>query len=296
MKRRLRLLAASVAVAVAASLAWVAPANADVPPVKRVSCPSVKELNVAKPPHLFAPRPLVKLTSTPGSCHYYVDGTADLALSFEFLDGLSTPQQAEDQIREGWPAGYPYPFQPQPVPALGPGAFYWADASPSTFYWQFSPGAVAVLGPLAGGAELAQIAKMFRPMLEVYTIPGERTVNGRQWRTVCEDYSATQRCRTDIFATVIRKTPTGYVKVNGWAFNSLTYRWSDRALWKTNPLGNTGSWTSVEGRKWRTECDTARTGRGACRSYLLTTVIDFKGGKFTQADEWVFNNQVLFTD
>ena len=67
-------------------------------------------------------------------------------------------------------------------------------------------------------------------------------------------------------------------------------------MWRNNPLGETGSWTSTQGRKWRTECDTPKTGRGACRSYLLTTVIGLKGKKYVQDNVWVFNNQVLFNN
>ena len=144
--------------------------------------------------------------------------------------------------------------------------------------------------------ELVAAAKLFRPMMEVYTIPGERTVNGRQWRTTCEPYSATVRCRTEIFATMIKKTATGFQTVNDWAFNSLTYRWAPRALWVGNPLGTNRTWTSAEGRQWRTECDSPNTGAGACRSYIMTTVYQYKAGKYVQNDQWVFNNQVLFSD
>ena len=70
-----------------------------------------------------------------------------------------------------------------------------------------------------------------------------------------------------------------------------------RALWTGNPLGNTTKgWTSTDGRQWKTECDSTRTGRGACRSYLLATVIELKGGKCVSGNMWVFNNQVLFTN
>ncbi|RMB61559.1 hypothetical protein EAX62_02665 [Tessaracoccus antarcticus] len=278
-------------------MAGALPAAADIPPVKRVSCPSVAEINRARPPSEVEKRTLVSLEATPTQCAYRVQGvTEGENLSFGFVDGVSTPKQAEDQLRQEY-ADTSILFSTTPLPALGAGAFAFSDTGPGALYWQLSPGAVAAMGSnlLWQLDEYVAVAKLFRPMMEVYTIPGAHTVNGRQWRTACEGYSATARCRTDIFATVIRKTPSGYVKVNGWAFNSLTYRWSDRALWTANPLGRTGSWTSAEGRRWRTDCDTATTGRGACRSYLLTTVIDFKGGKYTRADVWVFNNQVLFT-
>lgn len=295
MKRYLRMMAAAVAVGLAAGLGTVSPASADVAPVKRVSCPSVAEVNRLNAP--FAPSgTLVKVTATPSSCKYFIKGEANSSLEVQFVDGASTPEQAEDQVRNWWPKDYPYAFDPQPLPGLGKGAFYWADASPSNVYWQLSPGAVALMtGVFGTDADSVRVAKLFKPMMEVYTIPGERTVNGRQWRTTCEGYSATARCRTDIFGTTIKKTSSGYRADNGWVFNSLTYRWSERALWKNNRLAKTGSWTSTDGRKWRSECDTTTTGRGACRSYILSTVIGLKGGKYVQSNEWIFNNQVLFT-
>ncbi|RMB59676.1 hypothetical protein [Tessaracoccus antarcticus] len=299
MKRHPRVLAAALAVALASALWPVSTAAADVAPVKRVSCPSVAEINKFRPAASTEPL-LASLEATPTTCSYGVKGLPDIPLGLIFFvsPDFSSPKEVEDSIRAVYESNsIGYEFTPQPLPALGSGAFAWADASIFTdVNWQFSPGAVARmdLGLTWLSKATVPVAKLFRPMMEVYTIPGERTVNGRQWRTTCESYSATARCRTDIFATVIKKTPTGFETVKGWAFNSLTYRWSDRALWKTNPLGRTGKWTSAEGRQWRTECDTPNTGRGACRSYILTTVIDHKGGKYTQDNLWVFNNQVLF--
>lgn len=133
-----------------------------------------------------------------------------------------------------------------------------------------------------------------------YTLPGHHVFNGRQWNTTCEKYSQTTRCRTDIWATTVVKTTTGYQVTQGWAFNNLTYLpLMTRAQWKGNPLGNTGTWTAADGRNWRTECDTATTGRGACRSYTLTTVNQATpktGGGYTlrQSRQWVFDDLVLF--
>ncbi|MEO7587279.1 MAG: hypothetical protein ABIS84_04550 [Arachnia sp.] len=299
MKRHPRVLAAALAVALVSALWPVSTAAADVAPVKRVSCPSVAEINKFRPAASTEPL-LASLEATPTTCSYGVKGIPDIptGLTFGFSSSFSTPKEYEDYLRasyERYDLGYQ--FTPEPLPALGSGAFAWADASIFTsINWQFSPGVLANMDSRLTWLTNAKVpvAKLFRPMMEVYTIPGERTVNGRQWRTTCENYSATARCRTDIFATVIKKTPTGFQSVKGWAFNSLTYRWTDRALWKNNPLGNTGAWTSAENRQWRTECDTPTTGRGACRSYILTTVIDHKGGKYSQDNLWVFNNQVLF--
>lgn len=73
--------------------------------------------------------------------------------------------------------------------------------------------------------------------VDVYVTPGTHNVNGRQWRTTCEKYSATDRCRTEIWATVIvKKDGGGYAVTNGWQFNNLTYAASDYTLWIENPL------------------------------------------------------------
>lgn len=107
--------------------------------------------------------------------------------------------------------------------------------------------------------------------VNVYTTPGEHTINGRQWRTWCEPYSRTARCTTQI-------------KVGGvWTFNNLTYLPSPRSLWAGNPLATPG-YHVVKGRKWYTECDTPRTGGNGCRSYIDTT------GR----GNYVFNNVVQF--
>lgn len=133
-----------------------------------------------------------------------------------------------------------------------------------------------------------------------YTVPGTHTFNGRQWNTTCEDYSQTTRCRTDIWATTVLKTASGFQVKQGWSFNNLTYLpYMSREQWKDNPLGHAIRWTAADGRQWATECDTAATGRGACRSYTLTTVYSAKpkaggGYAFTQSQQWVFNNIVLF--
>ncbi|SHJ42032.1 hypothetical protein SAMN02745244_02467 [Tessaracoccus bendigoensis DSM 12906] len=137
--------------------------------------------------------------------------------------------------------------------------------------------------------------------VDVYITPGTHTVNGRQWRTTCEPYSRTKRCNTEIQATVISQEGGRFVKRNGWAFNNLTYAASDRALWKGNPVGGYGevggktAWTAADGRKWRTECDTATTGRFGCRSYIEARVIEPAGSGYRWVTKWIFNNMVRFT-
>ncbi|AQP44052.1 hypothetical protein RPIT_03835 [Tessaracoccus flavus] len=136
-----------------------------------------------------------------------------------------------------------------------------------------------------------------RPEL-VYVTPGEHLVNGRRWRTVCEAYSQTERCRTEIWATTVRPSGTGFIRSTGWVFNNLTYKPLPRSVWQGNPLARTGTWVSAEGRQWRSECDTPATGRNACRNYLRADVVgprrDGTAGYEWQRQVWLFNSLVLF--
>ncbi|WP_052459929.1 endo-alpha-N-acetylgalactosaminidase family protein [Tessaracoccus massiliensis] len=137
-----------------------------------------------------------------------------------------------------------------------------------------------------------------------YTKPGlHKDLNGRDWNTVCEPYSQTERCRTDIWATVVLLTDEGFQVKQGWAFNNLTYLpFMTKAAWGDNPLANTGEWTAdTDSRQWRTVCGTAETGRDGCRSYAYVTVYKAVprpagGYEFSQYNEWVFNNIVMFGD
>ena len=167
-----------------------------------------------------------------------------------------------------------------------------------------------VVGGTASG-QCATFVKVEKPKPVVkfkpaapYTLPGNHVVNGRDWRTTCEPYSRTQRCRTEIQATVVKMEAGRFVRETGWAFNNLTYLpYMTEAAWKGNPLGDLGATTNglfdSAGRQWRTECDTAATGRDACRSYTMTTVYAAApkaagGYTFSQKNEWVFNNIVMF--
>ncbi|WP_139650735.1 beta-galactosidase [Tessaracoccus massiliensis] len=135
-----------------------------------------------------------------------------------------------------------------------------------------------------------------------YTLPGlHKGLNGRDWNTTCEPYSQTERCRTDIWATIVVIENGQFVRKDGWTFNNLTYLpYMTREAWGANPLANTGEWTATtDQRNWLTECDTARTGRDGCRSYTFVTVYRAtakpEGGYvFSQTNEWVFNNIVMF--
>lgn len=130
---------------------------------------------------------------------------------------------------------------------------------------------------------------------DVYTTPGYHTVNGRDWHTTCERYSSTvERCRAEIWATVITRTGNTYQQSNGWAFNNLTYLAAPRADWVGNPLTRAGL-NSLDGREWRVECDTPNTGRNGCRAYIWSTMYTRTGNTYQTINGWQFNNVVLFS-
>ncbi|MEO7588909.1 MAG: hypothetical protein ABIS84_12880 [Arachnia sp.] len=133
--------------------------------------------------------------------------------------------------------------------------------------------------------------------LDVYTTPGKHSQNGRDWLTTCEKYSSkVDRCTTRIWAAVVAPTKSGtFTSAKQWAFNNLTYKTSSRAIWdRWNPLVTPGGHT-VDGRRWKTECDTAWTGSNGCRSQIWATVPEYKNGKYTMVNKWVFNNIVHVT-
>ncbi|NHB84536.1 hypothetical protein G7085_07745 [Tessaracoccus sp. HDW20] len=139
------------------------------------------------------------------------------------------------------------------------------------------------------------------PDFNVYTQPGVWRHNGRDWKTSCEKYSPTiNRCRTEIYATQITYSKGKFTTAKGYVFNNLTYLPSPRATWASNPLGGYGkvgynkAWTATDGRKWRTECDTASSGRNGCRSYIWATVAEQVNGKYRTTQKWLFNNIVQF--
>ncbi len=134
----------------------------------------------------------------------------------------------------------------------------------------------------------------------VYTTPGGQISDGRLWNTTCEKYSSNVvRCSTDIWATTVDYVNGRYVQRKGWVFNNLSYLPSPRSSWATNNLGRTNpNWTS-QGRQWRTECDTATTGSGGCRSYIWAKMVravkSGSGYRYVNKYAWVFNNVVLFS-
>ncbi|WP_158600678.1 hypothetical protein [Tessaracoccus antarcticus] len=110
-------------------------------------------------------------------------------------------------------------------------------------------------------------------IIDVYTTPGEHVVNGRRWDTRCEPYSTTTRCFTNIWATTVEQRGSTFHQSNGWVFNNLTYMPIPRKQWGSNPLANNGAWTAADARQWRTECDTPKTGRNGCRSWIQARVV-----------------------
>lgn len=129
--------------------------------------------------------------------------------------------------------------------------------------------------------------------VDVYTTPGKHNHNGRLWNTECEMYSSNvERCRTDIWAYTVVLEGGRYVERAGWAFNNLTYKKSPRATWEAwSPLVTPGV-HDVDGRLWKTECDTSWTGGNACRSMIFATVVEADGDSFKTTTKYVFNNIV----
>ena len=132
--------------------------------------------------------------------------------------------------------------------------------------------------------------------LDVYTTPGKHSVNGRTWLTSCEKYSSSVvRCTTKIWGTTVTHQAGKFTVKNEWAFNNLTYKTSPRAAWAPfNALVTPGQHT-LNGRKWKTECDTSWTGANGCRSQIWATVPEYKDGRYQMVNKWVFNNIVHVT-
>lgn len=159
----------------------------------------------------------------------------------------------------------------------------------------------AAEGPLGGEhTEVGNFEEIYPWAGDPRTIPGEHEVNGRQWRTTCEPYSHTTRCWAEIWATQVTHANGVFTARNDWFFNNLTYLPEiRRSMWGTNPLANTGSWTAADGRRWRTECNTAATGQGGCRTWIHATVVEAVptaggGHRYQMVNKEVFNSMVQF--
>lgn len=153
----------------------------------------------------------------------------------------------------------------------------------------------AVIVAMASGTGVAHASTP-----TVYDTPGGHISGDRLWNTTCEKYSSNVvRCRTNIWATQVQYINGRYVRKTGWTFNNLSYLASPRASWTGNHLGRTNaSWISG-GKTWKTECDTAVTGKGGCRSYVWTKQVQAKKSGsvwlYSTTQGWVFNNLVLFS-
>ncbi|GAA4894914.1 hypothetical protein GCM10025789_10400 [Tessaracoccus lubricantis] len=279
----------ALAVAAALTLAAPAVAHADegaapVTPMRRISCPTAEQVSAA------SGYDLTSLTATRTSCWYESASAQSLRQRVEFTYTKDATLTAARARVEAWKDA-----TVRAAEALGADAFSWESAGPANIYWEVSPGAVGTLSGVDDHARAVATAQLFRPQMEVYTVPGERTVGGRLWRTTCEPYSETTRCRTEIWAHTVVPDGNSFRRQAGWTFNSLTYLWSKRALWADNPLATDGTWRA-DGRVWRTECDTAVTGRGACRTWLRQPTVEVgPDGQLVTTTGWVFNNQVLFS-
>lgn len=147
---------------------------------------------------------------------------------------------------------------------------------------------------LAAGIGVPAPAARADDGLDVYTAPGIHFVGGRHWKTTCEEYSSTvERCRTEIWGDRFLKVNGRWTFEQGWVFNNLTYLPSPAANWAGNPLATPGEHV-VDGRRWKTECNTEWTGQGGCRSMIWATVMERSGTRITSTTGWVFNNIVMF--
>lgn len=184
--------------------------------------------------------------------------------------------------------------EPTPEPSPSPDVTPTATATPSV-----TPTPIPTVTVTSTATATATVTTT--PTVDLYSTPGYHRVNGRIWYTTCEPYSQTARCRTDIWSTQVTYLGGGqFSSRTGWFFNNLTYLpRMTRAQWGDNPLANTGEFTSA-GRKWRTECDTAVTGQGGCRSWIWSPgAVEARrtsvgGYRYVLVDKWVFNNIVRF--
>ncbi|MGO1384713.1 MAG: CAP domain-containing protein [Arachnia sp.] len=165
----------------------------------------------------------------------------------------------------------------------------WATAN-------FYAGTLSNAGTLhsSGAAWLKSLTTSSPSNVNVYTTPGTHHVNGRDWKTTCAPYSQTTRCTTQIWSTSVVQQNGRFMTRSGWTFNNMTYLPSARSLWKNNNLGNNATWTA-DGRRWRTECDTAVTGRNGCRSYIWGPLVVTRSSGYAMESDWIFNNMVQFS-
>lgn len=147
----------------------------------------------------------------------------------------------------------------------------------------------------ATATSTATATRPISTLMAPYEVPGFHKINGRDWFTACEPYSATYRCTTSIWSSRVVLRNGAFVTETGFVFNNLTYLpYLSQRDWGSNPLATPGEWTANDGRRWRTECHTALTGRGACRSSIWAQYVDASGAHPVVKSGWVFNNLVRF--
>lgn len=136
---------------------------------------------------------------------------------------------------------------------------------------------------------------------DVYSTPGGQKKDGSLYKTSCEKQSNdVVRCKTEKWGSVVRLKKGKYVTDKGWHLTRYTYLPSVRSKWKKSPYAAYGkkkgkvSWKK-DGKKYRSECDTKKTGKGACRTYVWTTTISkSKSGKYVKKSDWKLNRVVKF--
>ncbi|MDO4784795.1 MAG: hypothetical protein Q3997_06905 [Propionibacteriaceae bacterium] len=144
------------------------------------------------------------------------------------------------------------------------------------------------------------------PMYTVYTTAGKHTVDGRTWRTTCKKDSPAQRCRTEVWGNSASASPQRLTSKQRWIFHTETYLPADRSAWKDNPLGGNGEtgyskqWKKGK-RQFKTECDTATSGKNACRTYVqinpLKPVSDTRRLVVDNVpSDWALHSIVLFNE
>lgn len=102
-----------------------------------------------------------------------------------------------------------------------------------------------------------------------YITPGIHEVDGERFTTRCEPFEQTTRCWTYEWDDKVTHVGGQFQVSKGWVFRNVAYLpWMTREQWGDDPRATTGTHT-VDGKTWRTECDTARTGEDACQTWVL---------------------------
>lgn len=134
---------------------------------------------------------------------------------------------------------------------------------------------------------------------DIYTTPGTHTVGATRYRTACGNYTATiRRCRTDVYGLQVGSNSSGFYHFRGWRLVQYTHTTVTAGAWRGSYLVSPGVHV-VNGKLWRVECGTARSGARACvadqwQSYISTVRNDGSGGYNWQVG-WVFQMVLPFS-